>query len=204
VKTAIEVLPHDDTGGEQLLPTTLRQNCRKAIREILKSAQTLTDDVGDGSNVDVVDLTSPREENITLDTAALRLEIALYVAFPFLDTNDAGAIAKNITAISERISYPVAVARLQTILREQTTAGHASTTASTSNNDADGLLARVLGAKICAEQLGPLIADAVAAAATAPTVAAKEEEKEKATTAVVAVATTATAANSTTADPLEL
>ena len=200
VKPTNEFVPINSSGGELLLPAILRQKCRSTIREILNRGGTPKDDASDDGNIDVVDLTSPREEIITLDTAVLRLEIALYVAFPFLDTDThAGAASKHLSATGERIPYPVAVAALQTLLLEKVAVASALTAAIPSNGDADGLLAQVLAGQICSEQLSPIIADAVATATTAPTADVKEQKDEAGTAAVAA--TEVAAVDTTVANP---
>lgn len=173
-KAGQEAAPDEDNGGEPLLPAVLRASCRAAIRDILNSGRAQQD----GGNGDAVDLTSSREEDVSLDTAALRLEVALYVAFPFPEANgdEAAATANSVTVPGKRISYPAAAASMQQLLRQQSAARPVSAEASLASDNADGLLAQVLGGKVCAEQLGPLIADAVAGAAAAPAAVVKEDE----------------------------
>lgn len=159
---------HEDTGAETLLPASQRQSCRNIISEILRTVWVQQDSVRDRTTTgEVVDLTSSREEIVSLDTAVLRLEIALYVAFPFLERDGAVAATKDSTAAGKRVSYAVASSRLQHLLRMQAVAQTAAETASSSDN-ADGFLAQVLSGKICAEQISPLIGDAVADATTVP------------------------------------
>ena len=176
-------VPHDDSGAEKLLPKTQRQRCRTAICEILRAVRPQQNVAADNTNdtTNVVDLTSLSEENVNLDTAALRLEIALYVAFPFAaDGNGAAATAKDSSVTGRKISYSEAAASLQKLLQEQ-----ASKKGSPGDGDANGLLAQVLGGKICAEQLGPVVADAAMSALAAGATG------EVTTTAASAVTTSA-------------